>query len=659
MGGLVPPSLNSPSGSSVESSSQHVAGESPIGASHSSHNGRSRSPSIHLENDGITVFAAIDRGYTAAEKMHNSLTTCNVFLSQGIQQLGELIDSHMVEPEHCPGETKWLPINMLFALVNPHSVRNALSRALAGRQPPLVNEDDYLDNYTDKFCSHHEYSDPHTRKALKTSRRGIFAVLALLHKLEDAPFFANSDLWDKDLPLVRRNREFVSRADGSKRIAIPGGWRYPDRDGFGLYQHCVLSPFFDMESPNDVSFHDVDKSCPLPFIEELYDERPVEGHHGTVWKVKIHPAHHNFATNSHNPYFAIKQLALIDSQGSNFETEVGAWAKSVGIAGHPHIIRLLATWHQQNTWYLLFPWADGGNLHDYWEKNPEGNQRREDKEKPGCEAKRRQQLTQWVAEQLKGLTEALAKIHRSPTDKDVTSCIADYGIHGDVKPQNILHFKDEHNEYDCLVICDFGFTRYHSKDSRSAASPAGNTRTYRAPEYDKMNNDQEPAISRACDLWALGCVYLEFMVWYLEGYHAMNHEFTQERLDEDSGELIPHDKFFVVIQTVDQMRPPGAIVKPCVMKRIRSLRRHIDCSQFCHDVLNVVEKHLLAVDPKKRMNSHGVAKRLGGIFENSLVDGSYCLDGRPRHEELGALPEVLPYPARRMTEMMQSERPPP
>jgi serine/threonine protein kinase len=250
-------------------------------------------------------------------------------------------------------------------------------------------------------------------------------------------------------------------------------------------------------------------------------------------------------------------LTSNDSEGTDFKQEVTAWAKSAGVTCHPHIIRLLATWHRNQSWYLLFPWAKG-NLRDYWVKN--------DRPQHGHEQAR------WIGQQCLGLASALRQIHRAASNDDDQK-IDSYGIHGDIKPENILWFQDERSEHASLVICDFGFTRFHSRRSRSAATAQGISPTYRAPEYDV--NERQRGISRLYDIWALGCVYLEFITWYLIGPEAVRGTFTDKRISQDRGEVMRTDKFFICV-------PPegpdsfGAMVKPCVHKVTRpfTLRHH-------------------------------------------------------------------------------------
>ncbi|KAK5657645.1 hypothetical protein OQA88_2717 [Cercophora sp. LCS_1] len=559
-GNLDIPSPISPSRSPTEGSPQRGSRHpSPTRASSASPDGHSPRSSIHLENDGITIFTAIDRGFTAAERIHNTdhmqegpVTDFDgVSTIQGLS-LGKLLWRSCYQgPKQ--GAKSWLPLDKLFGLVNHENVRQQLSIALSGRQPAPSNQD--LDRYTEEVCSHLEYIDPATRKTLRTSRRCIFATLALANQIHAAPAFADADVWDKDLPLERHDDYLVSRADHSKKMTIPQGWDYLAIDSFCLYQHYTLAPFFDLGSKNEVPFFELSADNPLPWVENRYGERRRFGHHGTVWRIQVHEAHHNFPTDDgENPYFAVKELTSNDCEGIDFKKEVTAWARSVGVAGHQHIIRLLATWHRNESWYLLFGWADG-NLSDYWMANPKGSR--------GVEPERHQKLAQWVAEQCRGVANGLAKIHRA-SSHDNEHSLVNYGIHGDIKPENILRFEDKLVEFGRLVICDFGFTRFYSRRSRSAADLQGHSPTYRAPEHDTRDpTDRQRHISRAYDIWGLGCVYLEFLTWYLLGCEAVKETFTGMRTTEDRGELIPSDKFFVCV-TVDGTSSFGVIVKPCV-----------------------------------------------------------------------------------------------
>lgn len=218
----------------------------------------------------------------------------------------------------------------------------------------------------------------------------------------------------------------------------------------------------------------------------------------------------------------MKELRCEDGEEDVFQKEIEAWRQAAGNALHPHLIQLLATWRQSQVWNLLLPWADG-NLWDFYEKHPDPQ--------PDISKAR------WMIEQLLGLAGALQRIHRNGSNDFETRV---WGIHGDIKPENILWYKDNANPNSPgkFVICDFGFTRFHSRASRSKAHSEGRDLKYRAPEQE------QGAISRAYDMWSFGCVLLEFVTWYLAGHKHVEDTFCQRRQDDDKGEMFTSDKFF-------------------------------------------------------------------------------------------------------------------
>jgi hypothetical protein len=69
--------------------------------------------------------------------------------------------------------------------------------------------------------------------------------------------------------------------------------------------------------------------------------------------------------------------------------------------------------------------------------------------------------------------------------------------------------------------------------------------------------DLEERISQKYDIWSLGCVFLEFSVWYLQGHDDVE-AFSLEREDEDlvTYEGVKIDKFFNIEKSEDGQRRP-------------------------------------------------------------------------------------------------------
>lgn len=85
-----------------------------------------------------------------------------------------------------------------------------------------------------------------------------------------------------------------------------------------------------------------------------------------------------------------------------------------------------------------------------------------------------------------------------------------------------------------------------------------NSATYRSPEMGLGC-----MLTSACDVWALGCVYLQFVTWYLGGYKLVER-FGRKRLANDpSMANMPTDTFFA---TYSEPGMKKAKVKPAVIE---------------------------------------------------------------------------------------------
>ncbi|KAK7717462.1 hypothetical protein SLS64_002954 [Diaporthe eres] len=227
---------------------------------------------------------------------------------------------------------------------------------------------------------------------------------------------------------------------------------------------------------------------------------------------------------------------------THFRLEVTALTK-IRAKQKPHLVDVLTTFKYDNKYHLLFRWACGGNLSSLWEETDKSLSRN---------------TVCWIAQQCWGLADGLDGIHNaklsieevgqvqqpstgppSPTKgKSWISALKtnkkDCGRHGDIKPPNILWFKQDENDYGLgvLKISDFGLTTFHTALT-TQASPRdqnGCTWTYAPPEYDLKED-----ISRPFDIWSLGCVYLEFITWALLGPAGIKD--FRERRESEQGQL--------------------------------------------------------------------------------------------------------------------------
>lgn len=195
-----------------------------------------------------------------------------------------------------------------------------------------------------------------------------------------------------------------------------------------------------------------------------------------------------------------------------------------------HLIKLLGTYEWRRQYYLIFPLADG-NLLDFWQAHSE----------PPALAHDRSTVL-WFSEQCLGLVEGMTMIHTCDTPEasgqgllPSVPAYKSHGCHGDLKPQNILWFKQrsdiekQQSSLGHFKICDFGMSHFHETKSMAniETKDIGFSPTYQAPEMDVKDR-----LTQSYDVWSLGCVLLEFATWYLGGSEELM-SFRRRRINED------------------------------------------------------------------------------------------------------------------------------
>ncbi|KAK1829010.1 kinase-like domain-containing protein [Podospora conica] len=465
------------------------------------------------------------------------------------------------------------------------------------------------------------------------SRLKLFGILLCGGKANCIRCFVNCGVDDSSLP-ISYSRAPSPRLPGSRKPTLHTRldpdfkeplkcfekWAAREVDWFLREQYVMLAPFFDLNDKR-VCLYVLPPRIIMPFIE--FQEIEVGGQ-ASVGKVRIHPDHHNFKSNhsqeeSTGPYFAIKRL--YSQRREDFEKEVECLERFSGEnQGHHHLIRLLLTYHNKKDYHMLFRWADG-NLRHFWEANPVR------------ELHPSQERVCWLVKQFHGIADGLRAIHGS--DSDAAEAPAselhpdgkNTGRHGDIKPENILWLKNYMGEQDHMVISDFGLSRFHNILSRSAeGSPPGYSPSYRPPECDLHQN-----ISINYDIWTLGCLLLDFLTWYLEGFAAVR-TFEDNRVEDerrqDSGSL-SEDKFFQVRPASPSHDQGGgrreAKLKPAVLDWMERLRGLDHCPKFAHDILEIIHRGLLVPNKDQRWECAKVVRELEGVLIECRRNEAYCL----------------------------------
>lgn len=160
---------------------------------------------------------------------------------------------------------------------------------------------------------------------------------------------------------------------------------------------------------------------------------------------------------------------------------------------HEHLTPLKGTFRRGEVLYMLFPWAEGGNLHQYWY------------DKGDLKAEPTYKVKNWIREQFGGLLGALDVLHNQ------------YNYHhGNLKPENILVFdlkgrakaRAKARPLGRLALADIGLT---------PTKLMSGAQRYEPPEADERHPRHDEPRSRLYDVWSLGCVFLEFIIWLCRG----------------------------------------------------------------------------------------------------------------------------------------------
>ena len=234
----------------------------------------------------------------------------------------------------------------------------------------------------------------------------------------------------------------------------------------------------------------------------------------------------------------------------------------------------------------------------------------------------------WFLEQLQGLASALKRIHDLTHEDDLAEPPSPMlhppspvlpgerraGWHHDLKPENILYFRDTDPPRGNFRISDWGSGKVNTYRSGSinTASPTG-TPTYEAPEIIV-----EGRISRPYDVWSLGCVFLELLVWALVNYEAVK-KLKEERFgrrDLGSASSREDDAFWQ--RTASQ----GIVLRRAVVECISDLEDRIQPLQKLKPFKAVVDltKSMLNVNREMRIEALNVEDTLSRICLRTRIE---------------------------------------
>ena len=289
----------------------------------------------------------------------------------------------------------------------------------------------------------------------------------------------------------------------------------------------------------------------------------------------------------------------------------------IGIAGldHKHLVKLLTSFTYEENYYMIFPLADC-DLWGYMERNP------------GCSYNDPKKIF-WFITQAVGLAEALEKIHcpgNAPRfgrhlDANPTAVDADStAYHHDIKHDNILVFIEDDYPGGILRLSDFGCGKVATLllnatgKKVSHLTPTKGNPTFEAPEGFSGST------SRPYDIWSIACVFLELLVWVVQGFSEIS-QFEENRLSPVSqGRRIEDDRFYYLEEGGKKH------LKQAVQDKISELKGLTKDNEVLHQLLEVLVK-LFVIEPGERPTAPELVKMLRPL--KSLAEKKSRSSDRP------------------------------
>ncbi|KAI0436888.1 hypothetical protein F4803DRAFT_540664 [Xylaria telfairii] len=408
-----------------------------------------------------------------------------------------------------------------------------------------------------------------------TEARKIFIIIVdtnMINVGDALESLRKSGVTDRHLPLpqelieCKRIKDQLTEKDCHHDAALDAfhkkPWRRSAVSAFYHSQWQFLAPLF---TPGHVNIK-LDAKAILPLVHVGRDARM--GFFSEVYEVELHRDHHQGIVPSEDGrelHVALKELRMDahdDEIRRIFEHETRS-LKALRDFRHKHMITAIASVARGERRYFIFPWADGEDLRafwmtkEFWPLTPH--------------------LIQETVKQLGGLASALYTLHQGGWR------------HGDVKPENILRFKDQ-TTLGTLKLGDLGLAKTHHLDTALRHAPTETrvgTMRYEPPETVTSNNAPR---SRKYDIWSMGCVIMEFVIWLLYGPTGLNEFSRALSKDNTFGEA-----FYSTRQGGD--RELQAEVHPVVRLWLDQISQNPDWprNSAIADLLRLIATHLLVV----------------------------------------------------------------
>ncbi|KZM23618.1 uncharacterized protein EKO05_0007461 [Ascochyta rabiei] len=473
----------------------------------------------------------------------------------------DYMDEHMATTEFRGETQKFLPNPNFDIVTSERVIRNLVSK---DRQL-------YIGELENEEFVHRVRREG--RKMFATCIFGEFPLTCLKALFEDGLSDAKFPFEEKDCPGQIKKRKFCGSFIGNQKLFNPA------------YLHTNSEQKWDGRVTKPIEYSE-SKSALLG-----------QGAFGDVYEIRIHPSQRSFSSGANKcGFFAMK---VTQHEG----TREVSFHRAMANLSHHHLLKCLASFTFSSQYNMIYEKADC-DVEKFMARYSDP------RKLPGMTSDN-------LAQQLFGLADALSVIHNQGQSEPANSATLlvpgaenqKTGYIHDIKPENLLMFIYNQNGkktywfrlsgFSCAKVVDV-LTSVSGKNRHSwkTVSKAG-TPVYRAPEATAKGKT-----SRPYDLWSLGCVYLELLVWFLDGYTALT-EFREKRECLVSPGGREDEGFYYTPKENDQFR-----LREVVLQRIESVTSR--CKGPLKDIANAIPK-LLQIDPQQRPSAKSLVEDLKHI----------------------------------------------
>ena len=327
--------------------------------------------------------------------------------------------------------------------------------------------------------------------------------------------------------------------------------------------------------------------------------------------------------------YALKRFHSRKSTEIYFEKEARALSALARVP-HPNITLHLASWTQDGLFYMLFPYAESNlQSHLLQESAPELNK----------------EFVLFLLTQLRDLAAAVEHIHSLNLANSIQKPenvaqnlegnlrvgtgqkYRHTGFHYDLKPGNILIFQSEKKAGPIWRISDFGTAQINEILLSGSQQPTGSTRveesTLGDPEYSAPDLALQGWSSRPYDIWSMGCIYLQVLLWTF-GYGGQHlRDFQVRRLTTSESQSNQSTAFWY------RDRNSKAKLKPAVVNKLKDLKACCQNRGVFYDLYSLTA-NMLTVVPKERPDASQVRSEINTLriqAENDLENPNFYKDG--------------------------------